>query len=433
VAYDTVTIDPVDYPVISLASDTFTCAVTLVPVSVQIDIPQYTLAWVDLNGDTLGTSSPLQAMQAGPYIASVSGLNACETRDTITVPYDTLPPVPQITAIGEIRCQNRDITLDGSGSSPLPLIYSWTTNSGTILSDPSLLQVQVRDTGYYFLEIEQPGNGCIARDSILVSENPNAITLAYLSVAPPECSGDENASITITGLEGGVSPLVYQLNGGAIQSSPVFNGLQAGTYLLQVTDAGNCVFDTTIIIAPSFSFSIDAGPDVEIYLGESIELTGMTDLVPGDVLSDQWDSMGATLCTNCPDFEVSPLETTTFTYQLTSWSGCVKSDEVVVFVLEKGKYYMANIFSPNGDGVNDEVRLNASPGIEKVLQWVIFDRWGNAVFGHTDFDPADTSVFWNGRTSTGDFVNPGVFPYVLEVQLISGKTEVYHGNITVIR
>ncbi len=143
--------------------------------------------------------------------------------------------------------------------------------------------------------------------------------------------------------------------------------------------------------------------------------------------------MGATLCTNCPDFEVSPLETTTFTYQLTSWSGCVKSDEVVVFVLEKGKYYMANIFSPNGDGVNDEVRLNASPGIEKVLQWVIFDRWGNAVFGHTDFDPADTSVFWNGRTSTGDFVNPGVFPYVLEVQLISGKTEVYHGNITVIR
>ena len=433
VAYDTVTIDPVDYPVISLASDTFTCAVTLVPVSVQIDIPQYTLAWVDLNGDTLGTSSPLQAMQAGPYIASVSGLNACETRDTITVPYDTLPPVPQITAIGEIRCQNRDITLDGSGSSHLPLIYLWTTNSGTILSDPSLLQVQVRDTGYYFLEIEQPGNGCIARDSILVSENPNAITLAYLSVAPPECSGDENASITITGLEGGVSPLVYQLNGGAIQSSPVFNGLQAGTYLLQVTDAGNCVFDTTIIIAPSFSFSIDAGPDVEIYLGESIELTGMTDLVPGDILSDQWDSMGATLCTNCPDFEVSPLETTTFTYQLTSWSGCVKSDEVVVFVLEKGKYYMANIFSPNGDGVNDEVRLNASPGIEKVLQWVIFDRWGNAVFGHTDFDPADTSVFWNGRTSTGDFVNPGVFPYVLEVQLISGKTEVYHGNITVIR
>ena len=221
-----------------------------------------------------------QHYQQGHLTASVSGLNACETRDTITVPYDTLPPVPQITAIGEIRCQNRDITLDGSGSSPLPLIYSWTTNSGTILSDPSLLQVQVRDTGYYFLEIEQPGNGCIARDSILVSENPNAITLAYLSVAPPECSGDENASITITGLEGGVSPLVYQLNGGAIQSSPVFDGLQAGTYLLQVTDAGNCVFDTTIIIAPSFSFSIDAGPDVEIYLGESIELTGMTDLVP---------------------------------------------------------------------------------------------------------------------------------------------------------
>lgn len=433
VAFDNVTIEPVHYPFISLASDTFTCAETLVPVSVQIDIPQFTLAWVDLNGDTLSSISPLLVMQSGPFIASVSGLNACETRDTITVPYDTLPPVPQIAAIGEIRCQTRDITLDASGSSPSPLHYTWTTGTGIILSDPTLMQVQVRDTGYYFLEIEQLDNGCIARDSILLTEHPDAITLAYLAVTPPECSDDENASITVTGLEGGVTPLQYQLNGGTIQSNPVFDGLEAGTYLLEVTDAGNCVFDTTIIIAPSFTFSIDAGPDVEVYLGESIELSGMTDLAPGDVLTDQWDSIGVTLCTNCPDFYVSPLETTTYTYQLTSWSGCVKSDEVVVFVLEKGKYYIANIFSPNGDGVNDEVRINASLGIEKVLQWVIFDRWGNAVFGHTDFDPTDTSIFWNGQASTGDFVNPGVFPYVLEVQLISGKIEVYHGNITVVR
>lgn len=433
IAFDTVIIDPVHYPVISLASDTFTCTELVVPLSVQVDIPQYTLAWVDLNGDTLGMTSPLPAMQAGPFIASVSGLNACETRDTITVPYDTMSPVPQIVAIGDIRCQNRDITLDGSGSFPLPLIYTWTTSTGVILSDPSLMQVQVRDTGYYFLEIEQLGNGCIARDSMLLTEHPDAITLAYLAVTPPECSGDENASITITALEGGISPLLYQLNGGAMQSSPVFDGLDAGTYVLEIIDAGNCVFDTTIIIAPSFSFSIDAGPDVEIYLGESIELSGMTDLAPGDILTDQWDSIGLTLCTNCPTFEVSPLETTTYTYQLTSGSGCVKSDEIVVFVLEKGKFYIANVFSPNGDGVNDDVRIHASPGIEKVLRWIIFDRWGNAVFGHTDFEPTDTSVFWNGLTSTGDFVNPGVFPYVLEVQLISGKTEVFHGNITVIR
>lgn len=433
VAFDTVILEPVDFPVISLASDTFTCDATMVPVSVQIDIPQFTLAWVDLTGDTLSTISPFQVMQAGPFIASVSGPNACETRDTITVPYDTLAPVPQIAVIGEIRCQNRDITLDASGSSPSPLLYTWTTSTGIILSDPTLMQAEVRDTGYYYLEIEQPDNGCIARDSILLNEHPDAITLAYLAVTPPECSGDGNASIVVTGLEGGISPLHYQLNGGTIQSLPVFDGLDAGTYLLEVTDAGNCAFDTTVIILPSFSFTIDAGPDVEIYLGESIELSGMTDLAPADILTDQWDSIGVTLCTDCPFFEVNPLETTTYTYQLTSLTGCVKSDEIVVFVLEKGKYYIANIFSPNGDGVNDEIRIHASMGIARVVQWVIFDRWGNAVFGDTDFDPRDTSVFWDGLASTGDFVNPGVFPYVLEVQLISGKTEVYHGNITVIR
>jgi gliding motility-associated-like protein len=143
--------------------------------------------------------------------------------------------------------------------------------------------------------------------------------------------------------------------------------------------------------------------------------------------------MGLGLCTDCATFEVSPLETTIYSFLVSSVTGCTKSDEVIVYVKEKGKYYIANVFSPNGDGINDEIRLNSSPGIEKVNQWIIFDRWGNAVFGKTDFDPADASVFWNGQTTTGEYANPGVFPYVLEIQLINGKREVYNGSITLLR
>jgi hypothetical protein len=178
---------------------------------------------------------------------------------------------------------------------------------------------------------------------------------------------------------------------------------------------------------------VDAGPDFELYLGESGLLSGTTDLPNGDVITDHWDSLGISLCTGCPTFEINPWETTTFEYQVTSATGCTKTDQVTVFVVEKGKYFIPNIFSPNGDNINDEVRLFPGPGIGKVLQWIIFDRWGNAVFGKTDFDPLDSSVFWNGQATTGEFVNPGVFPYLIELQLINGKTELYHGDITVIR
>jgi hypothetical protein len=48
---------------------------------------------------------------------------------------------------------------------------------------------------------------------------------------------------------------------------------------------------------------------------------------------------------------------------------------VTVFVLEKGKYLIPNVFSPNGDGINDEIRIYPTPGLKRVLQWIIFDRW----------------------------------------------------------
>ena len=433
IAYDTVDLTPLRFPMITLSSDTFTCSKVSAGISALVDVTPYTIAWLDFAGDTFSITSSTNVMTPGPFVASVTGQNACTTLDTIIVPYDTMPPMAVISQSGDVRCQMRDFVLDGSASTPSDLLYSWTTSGGSLVSNPSLAMVDARDTGIYYLHVVRLDNGCSSTDSLLVQEHPDAITQAFVDVTSPECSGDDNASILVTGLSGGIAPLTYQLDGGSIQANPLFDGLDAGTYLLTVSDAENCVFDTMVIIEPAASFMVDAGPDVEIFLGESIQLSGMTDLLMTDILTDYWDSLGITLCTDCPGFEVSPLETATYTFSVSSITGCVKSDDVIVYVKEKGKYYIANVFSPNGDGINDEIRINASPGIARVVQWVIFDRWGNAVFGHTDFDPADPFVFWDGRTTTGEYANPAVFPYMLEIQLINGKHEVYNGNITLLR
>jgi hypothetical protein len=433
ISFDTVILEPVQYPLISIGSDTITCSSPTATVMVDVDIPQYSLAWIDIQNDTISVAGSLNVSDEGPFIASVSGLNACETRDTILVPFDTISPQAVITLIGKIKCKNRDVVLDAIASTPDPLLYSWTTIGGQILSDPTLDQINVRDTGDYYLTLQHPRNGCMDSAEIYLAEDPDAITLAYLDVMPPQCSGDEDASIQVTGLEGGVGPFQYQLDGSPFQSNPVFDELVAGSYLLTISDNDDCTFDTTVVIDPTLDFSVDAGPDMEIYLGETAELSGMTNLAQTDVMTDSWSSSEGLLCSDCAQFGVNPSETASFTYQVTSLTGCVKEDELMVYVVEKGKYYLPNIFSPNGDDINDKIRIIASPGIERILQWVIFDRWGNAAYGKTDFDPNDLEVFWNGQTSTGEFVNPGVFPYVLEIQLINGKIEVHHGDITVIR
>jgi hypothetical protein len=293
--------------------------------------------------------------------------------------------------------------------------------------------ISARDTGIYILKVTRNDNGCDDLDSFHLSEHPDAITEALLEITPAQCDGDSNAAIHILGLQGGVQPLLFQLDSGVLQSGDVFVNLKPGDHLLQIIDSAGCLFDTLVHIIPTNPFSIDAGPDQEIYLGETAMLSGTNDLSVNQILMEQWDSLGISLCMDCPDFEVSPHTSTVYRYRVISSTGCVLNDEMIVYVLEKGKYFIANVFSPNGDNINDEIRLNASPGIERVLQWVIFDRWGNAVFGHNDFDPGDPSVYWDGYTPAGERLNPAVFPYLLQVRLLNGQIEIYHGTITLLR
>jgi gliding motility-associated-like protein len=200
-----------------------------------------------------------------------------------------------------------------------------------------------------------------------------------------------------------------------------------------ITDAAGCIYDTLVTIQPTNPYTVDAGPDIEIYLGEKATLAGFTDIEISEIFSQEWDSTGNILCQDCLETIVSPHTTTTYSFTVRSRTGCIISDDLTVFVLEKGKFFIPDIFTPNGDGFNDEIRLFASAGILKINKWVIFDRWGNAVFGNTDFDPFDPGVYWDGTTSGSEKLNPGVFPYIIELELINGNREIHHGTITLVR
>jgi gliding motility-associated-like protein len=90
--------------------------------------------------------------------------------------------------------------------------------------------------------------------------------------------------------------------------------------------------------------------------------------------------------------------------------------------------FIPNVFSPNGDGVNDVWEVQIDPAITILgVHCSIFDRWGNTVFNaHTP------TIAWDG-TFNDQVVMPGVYVYVLEVQSNGNKSELSSGSITVIR
>lgn len=87
--------------------------------------------------------------------------------------------------------------------------------------------------------------------------------------------------------------------------------------------------------------------------------------------------------------------------------------------------FIPNVFTPNGDGTNDFFEVKGNYIARYHI--LIVDRWGGKVF-----ESNDIGFSWDG-TKKGVQVPEGVFPYVIEIQGVSGNTSSYKGTVTVIR
>lgn len=98
-----------------------------------------------------------------------------------------------------------------------------------------------------------------------------------------------------------------------------------------------------------------------------------------------------------------------------------ESDKSIMICVDSCKFYeIPNVFTPNGDGINDRLVAKASGLVEKV-DFKLFNRLGVVIF-ETDKPKLD----WDG-TYKGNLVSPGVYFYQCDVyeRRISGL-EMYH-------
>ena len=93
------------------------------------------------------------------------------------------------------------------------------------------------------------------------------------------------------------------------------------------------------------------------------------------------------------------------------------------------KVYIPNIFSPNGDGINDffEIFFDPFTTIQRVLKVEIIDRWGNLVYVSEGIMPK-----WDGQFR-GRPLDPAVFLYSIQLELLGGRTELLQGSLNLVR
>lgn len=154
-----------------------------------------------------------------------------------------------------------------------------------------------------------------------------------------------------------------------------------------------------------------------------------------------------------PTFEDSPQIIATFDnrndtlynhYPENTLSGCYvvtaidsfenESEPSVRLCLDEcSNYMLPNVFSPNGDGINDLYRPQRTSYVERV-EMTIFNRWGIQVF-YTE----DPDVNWDGKINrTDQLAASGVYYYIcdvyeyrltgIEVYALTGFIYVYSGD-----
>ena len=97
-------------------------------------------------------------------------------------------------------------------------------------------------------------------------------------------------------------------------------------------------------------------------------------------------------------------------------------------------FYVPNAFSPNDDGENDffTIHFAADNFISKVKNVKVFSRWGALVFEKNNILPNSSIALWDGFFK-GEKMNTGVFVWVMEVELLDGESQLFSGDLTLVK
>lgn len=244
--------------------------------------------------------------------------------------------------------------------------------------------------------------GC---DSIIQTTLRKDTLEALLNVKPALCFGIDDGELECLPVSG-IPPFEFSLDANgpwSVQSR--LSALPPGDYQVYFRDSLGCVKELRASLPVPFKLETELSAEVTILLGEKISLEPLLNFVPARIV---WSPSTGLSCTDCLNPLASPITDTWYTIELTDENGCTQTARVLVKVRLEGDLFIPNAFTPNGDGVNDRVRVFSGPAFRQVDLLQVYSRWGELLYEQKNFDINDPTSGWDGRCK-GQLLNPGVY------------------------
>jgi gliding motility-associated-like protein len=369
-------------------------------VSVSGGTAPYSYEWS--NGDSLSSTGGLSA---GMISVTVTDANGCSASDS----YIITEPAPLSASMSaslfngnyNISCNGAadgTATVSPSGATP-PYTYLW--------SDTQITQTaNGLSAGWISVTVEDV-NGCIYTDSIELIEPDvlNSTLDPFVTACGTNisCAGGDDGSIDLE-VSGGAAPYTYLWSNTA--TSEDIAGLQAGFYLVTVTDANGCTSSATATLTEPTALMVNSIISPVYPGGWNVSCNGGDD-----------GSVEATASGGCAPYSYS-------------WSN---GDSTEIISGVSVSIYIVTITDVNGCTARDSILLTEPPLLTASVSSTDANCSsscdGTGIVSSVNGGTAPYSYLWSNNDSTATSSNLCVGSYTVTITDVNGCST--SGSITI--
>lgn len=356
-------------------------------------------------------------LNAGYHIVRIRDNNNCYLDSVITVTEPTKLKL-SIVSITPPTCEgypDGSVVLSAAGGT---VPYKYSASNGSQSSNGTIGNLKA---GTYTFTVTDGNNCAVDTDVILQGYPP--ININKLDVSKVSCFGFGDGKI-IMSVDGGIPPLMYQLENRTPVTVSTFYDLIAGSYKIRIIDDKNCYRDTTVKVEQpeKLATKVAVTPnDCEGYDNGGLVRADVT----GGTMPYSYIWSGAT---TGDKEQLAGIANGPYKVWVTDANQCKDSATALVEYDNCCKVFIPDAFTPNGDTKNDRAVVKFK-GDFKLETFAIYNRFGQKVF--------ETNIIsdgWDGRLN-GAPQDMGTYNYYVKGICGNGgvKEVEFKGNITLIR
>ncbi|MES2593080.1 MAG: PKD domain-containing protein [Bacteroidota bacterium] len=398
-------------------------------------VTPYTYAWNTVPPQTTQNSISLAV---GQYIVTVSDSNSCKKNDTILIGSNpnpvaafTVPPV----CFGDTTVFTNTSTVS-SGNYNSVWLFGFNNDSATTANTNYFYPV-CNNYNATLTVISDSGCTATLTKPIIVSCMPTAAFTASDTVGcEPLCTTFQNYPLLSAGTNvlwswtlGDGSPVNTSQNFAHCYTNDSVVAPVSYSVSLTVTSDSGCSATETknnyITVYPNPIANFTADPSTAVITAPLISFTNLS--AGATILNWDFGDSTSSLLYNPPAHTYSDTGVYTISLITSTLYGCIDATNQTITIDPDFTFYIPNVFSPNGDNINDTFIGKGT--FIKEYEMRIYDRWGNMIYYTNEIDKP-----WDGKANDGkEAAQQDVYVYVVQVTDLKNKKHNYKGIVTLIK